>query len=150
MYLSNVYTTDAYGFLWELLLERRPDSSISHRKMPGMREHVAFVDSKPYRVWYIIEADNADADDVWVGQVNLTHRNEVGIQILQRYQGKGYGKWAVQSITARHSPLQSQPSLVPGKYIANINPENQASVAFFKSLGGTLLQVTYQLPGELR
>jgi len=33
-------------------------ANISHKKMPSYEEHVQFVHSKSYSVWYIIIANN--------------------------------------------------------------------------------------------
>jgi hypothetical protein len=154
VFLRDVYDTpikgeharDPVGFLWALLGERRPEENISHTQMPSLREHIAFFDSLPYRHWYIIEA----ADGTWVGQANLTKRNEVGIQIMGVHRRKGFARQALKRLLGIHSPLAPNPADLPAMYVANINPENEASIALFQSLGATLLQVTYQLPGELR
>ena len=144
--IQGEHARDPVGFLWALLGERRPEENISHTQMPSLREHIAFFDSLPYRHWYIIEA----ADGTWVGQANLTKRNEVGIQIMGAHRRKGFARQALKRLLGIHRPLAPNPADLPAMYVANINPENEASIALFQSLGATLLQVTYQLPGELR
>ena len=114
--------------LYNLLGERKPWQSISHKKMPTFAEHEAFVRSDPYRVWYLIEND----EEV-VGSVYLTDDSEIGISIYNKMRGKGVGSAAVELIK----------QLYGGPIYANINPLNDASKEFFTKQGFTPLQVTY-------
>ena len=70
-----------------------------------------------------------------VGAIYVTAQNEIGISILKRFQGFGYGKAAV---------LRVMEILGPREYLANINPANKRSAAMFKSLGFGLIQHTYR------
>jgi hypothetical protein len=36
--------------------------------------------------------------------------------------------------------------LHPGRFLANVNPENAASRKLWEGIGGKLLQVTYEIP----
>jgi hypothetical protein len=54
MRLVSVYDVpDAEDILYVLLEQRTPEQSISHRKMPTLPEHRAFIKSKPYLAWYL-------------------------------------------------------------------------------------------------
>lgn len=117
--------------LYNLLLERTPQQSISHKVMPTFNEHWDFVASNPYQAWYLI---GVGRDEI-VGSVYLTQHNEIGIFLFKRYIGLGYAKTAVKQLMKKHK----------GPYLANVNPENQASREFFERLGGKLIQVTYEL-----
>lgn len=114
--------------LYKLLEERTPEQSISHRNMPTFVEHVQFVRTHPYKEWYVIKTDRA-----FVGAIYISRQHEIGLGILCEYQRKGYGRAAVTKLMDLH----------PGPFLANINPSNDASIAFWKSLGFTLKQVTY-------
>jgi RimJ/RimL family protein N-acetyltransferase len=131
--LVDIYTRWDYfiGPLYALLSERTPDQSISHRRMPTMEEHRAFVERKPYTKWYEILADGKS-----VGAIYLSNRNEIGVSIFLNQQRKGYGSAAVRELMALH----------PGPFLANINPKNEASIRMWESLGFKLLQVTYAKP----
>ena len=119
--------------LYWLLGERTPTQSISHKEMPSYNDHKAFVKSRPYAGWYLVATDE---DQEVVGTVYITGRNELGISIFNKFQGKGYGKAAIREIMALHE----------GPYYANINPANEPSLFFFdECLGFKLLQVTYVL-----
>ena len=120
-----------YEFLYDLLLQRNPDANISHKKMPTYEEHVNFVKSSPYSKWYIIEVDEERA-----GSIYLTKQNEIGIFLNEGLQEKGIGSNALNLLIGKNPDL---------RYLANINPENKKSIEFFKKLGFTLIQYTYEL-----
>lgn len=140
MRLLSVYDCRAAeALLWQLLEEREPHQNISHRQMPTADEHHAFMASRPYAAWYMIEAvvDVIDAVAVItenVGAVYLTRNREIGVGILKQYRGSGYGAHAVRAVMARH----------PGHFLANINPNNEASLTLFRKLGfAGPIQVTF-------
>jgi RimJ/RimL family protein N-acetyltransferase len=118
-------------FLYNLLDERKPVTYISHKKMPTYEEHVNFVKSSPYSKWYIIEVDGERA-----GSIYLTKQNEIGIFLNEGLQEKGIGSNALNVLIGKNPDL---------RYLANINPENKKSIKFFKKLGFTLIQYTYEL-----
>ena len=118
-------------FLYNLLEERKPVTYISHKKMPTYEEHVNFVKSSPYSKWYIIEIDGERA-----GSIYLTKQNEIGIFLNEGLQEKGIGSNALNVLIGKNPDL---------RYLANINPENKKSIKFFKKLGFTLIQYTYEL-----
>ena len=118
-------------FLYNLLEERKPVTYISHKKMPTYEEHVNFVKSSPYSKWYIIEIDEERA-----GSIYLTKQNEIGIFLNEGLQEKGIGSNALNVLIGKNPDL---------RYLANINPENKKSIEFFKKLGFTLIQYTYEL-----
>lgn len=130
-------------FLWQLLVERNdhPEVNISHREMPSMREHIAYVDRHPYRVWYIIEVRFER-----IGMVCLTKNNEIGVHIIPKYRRAGWGLAAVKRIIGLHSPLPGVPGAIPGFFVANINPTNTGSILLFQKLGSTHIQNTYLVP----
>jgi RimJ/RimL family protein N-acetyltransferase len=117
--------------LWQLLGERTPEMNISHRAMPSWNDHLAFIASKPYAHWYLIDVGETD----YVGAVYLTKQREIGIAILKRFQGFKYGPTAVRMLMERH----------PGKFLANVAPKNYKSQQMFRELGGEVVQFTFQL-----
>lgn len=144
--LFDVYLSgNAEEFLYNLLGERKPHESISHKQMPTYDEHLRFVRSRPYEVWYLIAAAGEEGGTaeimlprsyVSAGAIYLTPQREVGIAILSRYRSQGLGTAAIRELQRLH----------PGRLLANINPLNAASQDFFKRLGGKLIQVTYEVP----
>lgn len=131
MRLVNVYRHEDRSIktLYDLLRERTPDQSISHRQMPSGEQHVAFVKSRPYQCWYLI-----DVDGVTVGSIYLSKQREIGVFIFNEHKGKGYGKQAVELLMKQW----------PGHFLANINPANEASRKMFEKLGFNRIQETYR------
>lgn len=115
--------------LYDLLAERAPEQSISHRSMPAWRQHVDFVVSEPYTAWYVIE-EHAEL----VGAVYLSKLDEIGISVFRSHRGRGYACDAI------HLLMKAHPR---DRYLANINPANEASASLFTSLGFKLAQHTY-------
>lgn len=131
MNLCSVY--DMYKkspeILYELLKERTEEQSISHKKMPSWDDHLRFVFCHPYQAWYL-----AVLEDV-VGSVYLSRANEVGLFLFKKYQGKGYGEKILNLLIEKH-PVD--------RIVANINPSNLRSIAFFEKMGWKQIQVTYE------
>ena len=119
-----------YAFLYVLLKEREPSQNISHGVMPSFIEHVKFVESNPYKVWYAILLDAFP-----IGSIYLTKKNEVGIFIKKEMQGMGWGRRALKMLISKHGKL---------RYLANINPKNKRSIKFFEKHGFKLIQYTYE------
>ena len=134
--LNSFMPITQYLVLWTLLQERTPQQSISHKEMPEWSEHINFVNNHPYKAWYLI-CEHRCVPRMWkkLGAIYLTQQNEIGIQIFNKHRGKGLGKEAVQQLMRLH----------PGPYLANINPNNDASIAFFKKMGFEHIQNTYRL-----
>ena len=129
-------STPVYWTLYDLLKERTPEQSISHKKMPTMVEHVDFIRSNPYPHWYLIEADKTPTKPVeFLGSVYLTKQREIGIFIFKKHQGEGYATEAIKEIIKMH----------PGKFLANVNPANEPSNKLFEKLGGKIIQHTYEV-----
>jgi RimJ/RimL family protein N-acetyltransferase len=121
----------AYRALFDLLSERTIDQNISHKKMPTWDEHLAFVRSRPYAAWYLIEDEQGEI----AGAVYLSHAREVGLFIFRRFWGKKIGVEAMKKLREAH----------PGRLLANINPANTNSIRFFTELGFVHIQNTYEL-----
>jgi len=134
VYTEIAETRPATKFLHELLKERETHQNISHRDMPSFEEHCAFVDSHPYREWFLIFDAWGNVEMGPIGAIYLSKQNEIGIFIAKEYQGKGHGKTALCLLMNRH----------PGeRFLANINPHNSRSIDMFESLGFELKQLTY-------
>lgn len=120
----------AVAVVWRLLIERPAYANICHRTMPTPEQHAAFVASKPYAAWYLIEAGPI------VGSVYLTHNNEIGVFVLKAHQRMGYARQAIEAL------MTAQPR---DHYLANIAPGNEASIRLFERMGFGLIGQTYEL-----
>jgi RimJ/RimL family protein N-acetyltransferase len=133
--LVSVYQEQrAIDTLYELLKEREPYQSISHKGMPTFDQHVAFVKSLPYVCWYLV----MNEADEYVGSVYLSKQREIGVFIFKAHARKGYGMQAVRTLM----------SMWPGKHLANISPSNHVSVKLFEKLGAKHIQNTYEITND--
>src|SRR5262249_40603137 len=96
-------------------------------------DHVSFFYSHPYSAWYALEHYKDTEIRYIVGSIYLTRYDEIGIHILTDFQGKGYGKTAIELLMEHHPR---------SRYLANIAPGNERSFRFFDKLGFQTLQVT--------
>ena len=76
----------ASAVLFRLLQERPQRAYISHERMPTWDEHEDFVDSAPFRYWYLLRIIDIDGP-LYVGALECTDLNEIGIAVLERYRG---------------------------------------------------------------
>ena len=118
-------------FLYELLKERDSRANISHKKMPSIKQHEKFIQSKPYSKWYIIQSSNND-----IGSIYLSKNNEIGIFLIKKNQNEGIGANVLKLL------MEKNPKI---RYLANVNPKNKKSIEFFKKNGFKLIQHTYEL-----
>lgn len=135
---SNLRLTDVYAnmdesalILWDLLKERKPEQAISHKRMPTLRQHLNFVESRPYQAWLIIWKRKDAVTDVPVGAIYLTKANEIGVAVFNEHQKQGIAPTAIKMLMAM--PIGEQ-----CRYLANINPKNEPSIRMFERLGFTL------------
>ena len=83
-------------FLYELLKERDISKGITHKKLPSLKEHRAFVENQlmsingdtkniektgldPYDGWYIITSDTTDLGSIWIEK-----DASVGVQVQKK------------------------------------------------------------------
>ena len=134
----DVYThEETWDYLFRLLQERHiPTESISHQAMPKFHEHLAFVNSRPYKDWRVLLRKSEDYTPRMVGAVYLSKADEIGIQIGKGFRRKGYGKLAVRWMIDQHYEVK--------RFLANINPNNMKSFEMFSRLGFSDCQITLQ------
>ena len=136
MNLVSVYQhPDADRILYELLKERdgADGINISHNgKTPAWREHLKFVRSKPYRVWFLILTETQEV----AGAIYLSKRDEIGVHLFKAFQGRGIGPEAIRELM-RRTPRR--------RFYANVNPANDRSKAMFERLGFRHVQETFEL-----
>jgi GNAT superfamily N-acetyltransferase len=137
---------DASQFLWDLLNERQPHQSISHRGLPTREQHDAFVAFHPYRCWFIVLESFPDLGiaEAPVGQVYATKANKLGVTIKAEFQGRWLGKAAVKALMATCEPLPAIAAVRAGAWLANINPNNERSIHMFEELGFKHVSNTYR------
>ena len=131
---------NADTILYELLAEREPKAWISHERMPTFREHQEFMASRPFWIWVLIEHEGA-----YIGMIEATYRNELGIHLFKKHQGKGLGSKALQLFLDNVQPLPGLRALRNRRWTANVGIGNEESVNFFRKHGFSTIQQTMVL-----
>ena len=121
-------------FLYNLLKERDSNVNISHKKMPSFKQHLKFLNSKPYKKWYIIIQNQKKS-----GSIYLSKNNEIGIFVKKSFRGNKIGENALKLLIEKYPK---------SRYLANINPKNKESIKFFKKFKFKLIQHTFELIPE--
>ena len=122
-------TIDDAKFLFDLLKQREGIVNISHKSLPTWEEHVEFIKNNTYQSWDIIWVDN-----VRIGNIYLSDRDEIGIFLDKKSQSNGYGSIAINEFMKKNGKK---------RYLANINPTNYKSIQFFGKHGFIHIQNTY-------
>jgi len=116
-------------FLYKLLKSRNSRVSISHNKIPSLREHTNFLFNNPYRCWYVIEVSKK-----LVGSVYITKLNEIAVHFLS-YNTKIY-KTILLFIIKNIKPLKAIPSFRSKYFLINISEKNIKQANILKKIGG--------------
>ena len=128
--LKPVTKNDAL-FLYDLLKNRDPIANISHRKMPSYDEHVNFILSNPYTIWYTIEYEGEKT-----GSIYLSKQDEIGISLVDNSLYDKIGK-SIIKLFIKNNPRK--------RYLAKISPQNKKLQNFFVNNGFTSLEYTYEI-----
>lgn len=137
---DNALLPGAAEFLYELLIERPSEANISHSRTVRYVDHLVYVKSYPYRHWFIVQDGKA-----WVGSLSAGYENSIGIAIKAEYRRKGFARKALEQFLKNYDPLPSVLGRRPGYFVANIAPNNEASLKLFRGLGGILIQHTFRM-----
>ena len=130
MKLKLVTENDAL-FLYDLLKSRDSLANISHKKVPSYSEHVNFILSNPYTIWYIIEYEEEKT-----GSIYLSKQDEIGISLVDNSLYDKIGKSVIKSLI-KNNPRK--------RYLANVSPQNKKLQDFFVNNGFTGLEYTYEM-----
>ena len=122
-------TLDDAEFLYELLKQREGRVNISHHSIPTLTEQCDYIKNHSYQSWDIIWVDN-----IRIGNIYLTDRDEIGIFLDKESQSNGYGSIAITEFMKKNGKK---------RYLANINPTNYKSIQFFGKHGFIHIQNTY-------
>ena len=132
--LKPVTKNDAL-FLYDLLKNRDPIANISHKKMPSYDEHVNFILSNPYTIWYTIEYEGEKT-----GSIYLSKQDEIGISLVDNSLYDKIGK-SVIKLLIKNNPRK--------RYLAKTSPQNKKLQNFFINNGFTGLEYTYEIKSQI-
>lgn len=148
MRLVSAYTGSRFtkvNVLYRLMLERPQNSWISREGVPTLEDHAAFVASKPFLYWYLIQGtvDEGVDDQRYYGAIECTGRNEIGVSIFREFQRRRMASDALALFFSNHNPLPEIPAIRNGNWLANISVHNRESEKFFEKQGFKPLQTTW-------
>lgn len=128
-----IVTKSDYQFLYKLLSERDSSINISHKKMPAYKQHIKFVNSKPYSKWYIIYCNNEKS-----GSIYLSKLDEIGIHLKKDLDNNEIVLKALKLLVEKNPKK---------RYLVNVNPRNRKLTKILKKIRFKLIQCTYELGG---
>lgn len=118
-----------------LLLSKRK-SSISHNKVPSLKEHTEFVSENPYIEWYLIYKDKDLS-----GSVYVQSDNSVGLSLNQPNQEDVLE--VIAFIKNNHQPLPSIKSLRRENFFVNIAPDDFNLIKILNKLNKNEIQRSF-------
>ena len=122
--------------LYDLLKSRI--HNISHYELPSFSSHKKFVDSYPYRYWYLIsENDNVK------GSFYIQNDNSIGIDL----QNPSFLilKEIVNFINGKHIINNALPSQVPPYFFINVAKSNKEMLEMLEKIGCEPIQVSLKI-----
>ncbi len=128
---------DQIRVLYELLKARK--HRISHQSVPNFEKHKIFVENYPYRIWYLITAN-----DNYIGSAYLNQDNTIGVNVEDEFVDVCLNK-IIQKIKNNYNPLPEIKSVRYNFFAVNVPPSNQALLDALKSNEYQVLQVTYKI-----
>ena len=138
--LIKVVKNDEHAvILYGLLKQRR--HTISHKSLPTFEEHKQFVLAHPYRVWYLIKAD-----DAYIGSIYAYKNNGIGISLS--YGREAYIRPTIELFLKHNKPLKPIKSVRSAEFGVYSAPTDKRLIATLKSMGAHFAQVTYLFDNE--
>jgi len=125
------------GITYDLLLQRR--HGISHRLAPVFEDHVKFVNSNPYRAWYLA-MNNQKA----VGTFYLSKENTIGINISEINYEQTVAA-IINYVKNNYSPLPEIKSVRASIFTINVLPTNLSLIKILEKLDKEIIQICYAL-----
>ena len=121
-------------FLYKIL--KTKDFNISHEVVPEYKDHKEFVSNHPYRIWLLIERDEA-----FLGAVYLTKDNVIGINLPNASINDYFN--LINLVLKKYKPLKHVKSVKSKYFLINANPKNHILINAIESLNMKFIQKTY-------
>ena len=124
--------------LFKILKERKKSDNISHKKLPTYKEHKMFVDSSPYRYWFLVLVS-----EDYIGTVYVSKSNEISIKLLEH--SNTIYKEILNLIIRNITPLKGIPSKRSSNFIVNISIGNTKVKRILNKMKADKIQETYKI-----
>ena len=123
--------------LFELLGARLHKISCEETKYS---DHERFVNSHPYRFWFLVKVRAA-----YVGSFYVSKDNTIGINVLDEHVSEVVSL-IINFVKNHFKPLPAIPSVRSGQFSINVPPSNRCLVNALKAIDAEIAQITFFLP----
>ena len=117
------YSLAHIKFLFSLLKDRNSNYNISHSKLPNFNEHKKFVQSIPYRYWFLI----FNKENI-IGASYVSRLNEISIRLTE--EDYEVYKEILNLIIKNIKPLRAIASKRNKNFVINISPKEKYYAKF--------------------
>ena len=132
------YSTHHVDLLFEILKNRSSNSNLSHVKLPSYQKHKKFVNSRPYRYWFLIFSSNQ-----LIGSAYITRLNEISIKLKKN--NLFFYKQTLKLLLEGLKPLKGIPSKRRSNFLINVSPKDKNLVSLFAKMKLLKIQETYEV-----
>jgi len=126
--------------LYDLFLQRPSQNKISAKDTLTYEEHKKFVESHPYRYWFLIKIKAS-----YVGTVYVTYDNHLGIFLKEDFHD--LFEAVISYILNNFDPLPALPSSRPSGFNINVSANDNEYLKKLARLGISPYQLTFKLAG---
>lgn len=120
--------------LYSFLKARK--NPISHQSMPSFDEHKTFVQTHPYRAWYLVKREAQ-----FIGTTYILSNNTIGVHLDDEFVNELPS--LLELIKKKHRPLKAIKSVRAGFFSMNVSPNNTSMIKILTDSGAKHIQNTY-------
>ena len=131
------HQTSQIESLFELLTKRL--HKISYKEVNYI-EHKRFVESHPYRDWFLIRVGGT-----YVGSFYVSKENTIGINLEDEFISLVVSQ-IINFVRKTFKPLPPVPSVRSDKFAVNVPPSNFRLANALEAVDAKVAQITYLLP----
>ena len=131
-------SADHKKILYNLFIQRPSQNKISAKDTLTFEEHKKFVESHPYRYWFLIKIKTS-----YAGTVYVTHDNHIGIFLREEFQK--LFEDVISYIVKNFDPLPALPSSRPSGFNINVSVNDEKYLEKLAKLGISPYQLTFKL-----
>ena len=124
--------------LYDLFIQRPSQNKISAKDTLTFEEHEKFVETHPYRYWFLIKIKAS-----YSGTVYMTYDNHLGIFLREEFQE--LFEDVISYILKNFDPLPALPSSRPSGFNINLSVNDKKYLEKLAKLGISPYQLTFKL-----
>lgn len=129
------------NILYKFLKKRSIYDNISHTSLPNYQQHRLFVNTNPYRYWFLIFFSKKV-----IGSAYVSRLNEISIKIEKN--NLVIYKETLKLLIENLKPLKEIPSQRSKHFVINVSPKNKNLINLLSKMGLQKIQETYTIKNE--